>query len=386
MVFLILIIYNSCIAFNDCQKGDKMDKFELYPMLDGLFLEAKRSVLIDSFFLEEVFFHPMFDADEKGWPQQLHDLIEAKRVEPQPNWLEKNPKVKKIRDAEGGKELLVKHHFGQQVHSVFTAARCEINNHLNKYYIAPEDLKSGESPAALLEAIRNVHRHEVALAKAADFIVNKTGRLNRKSKKDSTPVIEWDPDTERKNKVAELLKNTEERFFPPHWLSFCVLSLPAAKRCLQVFQTQKSVVMQSDFIPVSEESRKSMSRQERRLHDRTAATDRVRNTARGPSPTVSDGGSGNRGSDCTNVVHTVDIQPELPCPLKRARDEEDLKLSKVRHMESLFNSTNTLLSFYEKEGDEAMVEICRKKLRSVAAKMLAMEADGEDDFLTPPVR
>ena len=78
MVFLILIIYNSCIAFNDCQKGDKMDKFELYPMLDGLFLQAKRSVLIDSFFLEEVFFHPMFGADEKGWPQQLHDLIEAK--------------------------------------------------------------------------------------------------------------------------------------------------------------------------------------------------------------------------------------------------------------------------------------------------------------------
>lgn len=146
--------------------------------------------------------------------------------------------------------------------------------------------------------------------------------------------------------MAELLKNTEERFFPPHWLSVCVLSLPAGKRCMQVFQTQKSLAMQSDFIPVSKESRRSMSRQERRRHDRAAATDRVRNTARGPSPTLSDGGSGNRGSDCRNVIHTVNIQAEQPCPLKRARDEEDLILSKVRHMESLLYSTNTLLSFY----------------------------------------
>ena len=41
MVFLILNILNSCIAFNNCQKGDKMDKmdkFELHPILDGLFL------------------------------------------------------------------------------------------------------------------------------------------------------------------------------------------------------------------------------------------------------------------------------------------------------------------------------------------------------------
>lgn len=265
------------------------------------------------------------------------------------------------------------HYFGYQVWSTFSAARTMINNHLNSKYIPAEELRSGEIPAALIDAIRNYTRHVEADAKADTFLLNKKSRLTRQS---ASPQL--DEVAVKQAKFNEIIVATADNWFPPYWLAFTTLSLPAGRRCLRVFDTMATRrVIEEVYVPVTESARQPMSRLERRRHDRIALTERVRATARGVSPNFSDD-STVRTATPGSFRHAVTITTAGSgddSQTKRAREEECLKSSRVQTLDQQFQATNRLLEFYVAQESEAMISVCRRKLDSIATRLLEVDSE-----------
>ena len=130
-------------------------------------------------------------------------------------------------------------------------------------------------------------------------------------------------------------------------------------------------VIEEVNVPVTESARQPMSRLERRRHDRIALTERVRATARGVSPNFSDD-STVRTATPGSFRHAVTITTAgsgEDSQTKRAREEECLKASQQ------FQATNRLLEFYVAQESEAMISVCRRKLDSIATRLLEVDSE-----------
>ena len=179
------------------------------------------------------------------------------------------------------------HYFGSDIYRTANEVKLKVTNVINPLYIPPEDLKSGETPTAMLLALRKAIYSPEALAKAKRSVQAKHSRMNAAN----TVPPDWNEEEEVKKKFLEYLEGYErEEWFPSYWLSFVLLSLPAGDRCLGSFQTGSASKVQSDYISAQQAERQrtrvGQGRSERRLADKIAAGASLEKGIRAASPST----------------------------------------------------------------------------------------------------
>ena len=130
-----------------------------HPQIVTLFDEAMKSTLLDSFFIEKMLYYPIFgNGDTNEWPTELGKFVlERRKRTPKKRFLEKN----QLTDLTRLEQQI--HFFGAVVFANGAEAKEGTTNFLYPHFIREEKLKSGETPTALLQAIRKSQHDNEAL-------------------------------------------------------------------------------------------------------------------------------------------------------------------------------------------------------------------------------
>lgn len=243
------------------------------------------------------------------------------------------------------------HFFGADVYNTAYDVKQRVTNTMNPLYVAPEDLRSGETPSAMLQAIRKAVYTPDALSRAKRSVSAKVVRLKKAGKLPSDFI----EDIEIKKRFDEIIATFDpDEWFPNYWLSFVLLSLPAGDRCIDSFQTVNAARIQQEFISTAaaerERTRPSMGRSERRLGDRLAVAARYENQLRAESPANTAG----RGTPDSAISHNHTIRFEGG---KRSRNSEctdEENNIKVKH--ARFKYLMDQYTFFSSIGKQDLAE------------------------------
>lgn len=110
------------------------------------------------------------------WPAEFLNFVLNKRSrEPTKNFLDKNVGVRNLEDDDRKKVMF----FGAHILKTANEVKAKVTGLLNPLYIPTEDLKSGETPTAMLAAIRKAAYSPEALHKAKEAVPAKLKRLQK---------------------------------------------------------------------------------------------------------------------------------------------------------------------------------------------------------------
>jgi hypothetical protein len=142
-------------------------------------MESLGSVFLDQFYNDAIFNDPIFeDGDRKSWPACFTEYVQerktAGKVLKTATFKKNNPGLDRL-----PVDMQPLYLWGKSIKAVADTAKTTINNRLNKIFVPPTKLKSGETPSAVMDAIRkSMHRGE-ALHKANTYW---NGLFQRKKK------------------------------------------------------------------------------------------------------------------------------------------------------------------------------------------------------------
>jgi hypothetical protein len=103
---------------------------------------------------------------------------------------------------------------------------------MNPHFIPKHKLKSGETPTAMLAAIRRV-LWEPECEKSARANIN--AAIYRKAS--YTQNSRFNKEVAIASSTAKRVADMTDEWFPDYWLTFVLLSLPGEDHCLACFQT-----------------------------------------------------------------------------------------------------------------------------------------------------
>lgn len=250
-----LFAFLASIAMDNIKQSSTASFFELFPMIVDKFDESIITSKMDSFYVKQIFYSPIFGESKdvvRTWPAEFLSFINDKRIAmPSKNWLSKNVKVKNLPDT----ALQKKHYFGYQLWTIADKVKREITNKLNKLFIPKSKLKSGETPSALMDAIRFMMRNVFAIETARTRVKSKLTKLKFIARSNSglteeekqievdKVVTEFNMEDEIKQKTEIIYQGLTHNWFPDCWISYFALSVPAYERCIPSFQTNAKEVL-----------------------------------------------------------------------------------------------------------------------------------------------
>lgn len=249
-----LFSYICCLVCDEA-KVDSMSLFELYPILAAKFSDCMKTLLESSYFYDNflsqsnVVFGP---AEQKTWPQSFRDMVEQKLLKvPGSDWLKKNRKASSLNET-----MRKNYFFGSQILSKYRLIKAEITNRLNPHFIPTNKLKSGETPTAMLRAVRRMLWEPACLKTAT---ANVQAAIYRKSV--STLKEGFNKRTAVDEMARSKMKEMTGEWFPDCWLAFILLSLPS-EHPLAAFDTNSGCMSRPLKIagaPSSSSKRRSLS-------------------------------------------------------------------------------------------------------------------------------
>ena len=109
---------------------------------------------------------------------------------------------------------------GSALWSKFKTLKNIINNKLNKRYVAPEELKSGQNTSAMFDAAREAHWTE-------DILDEKLKQSDRNKKRYQSVLVDNDEqDTKKRRYRKESEATYDDNWFPQYWLAWAMFGLP----------------------------------------------------------------------------------------------------------------------------------------------------------------
>ena len=134
--------------------------------------------------------------------------------------------------------IIQRHYCGSQILDTARAAKREITNRLNPKWISPADLKSGETPTAVMSALRRSLWEPECYMKAK---LNVKSAIYRKAEYTVAPDFVEAVHVERITNEKVLAMTFD--WYPDYWLSFVLLSVPAGNMCLYMWDNKYDICL-----------------------------------------------------------------------------------------------------------------------------------------------
>ena len=329
---------------------------------------------MDQFYDEAIFSDPIFDdGDRKSWPPCFAEYVKERKTSGKvlqtATFKKDNPGLDRL-----PADMQPLYLWGKSIKAVADTAKTTINNRLNKVFVPPAKLKSGETPSAVMDAIRKSMHQGEALQKATVYW---NGFFQRKKKVGAH--LELNKQEFVVAKQQEILASLNSNWFPDFWLSFAVQSLPSGDKCLPCFKTADAASLTQGYVSLVDVNRGILARGTRRRIENGAIAD-VENVARASTP--------NPGSGSSAEKKTFVLQVQMPAAKKaRIVSNEDKITEWSAKLEQL---SKTIDCLEKRVGNEATISKLESQMQELAVlisnatdKMISEASQIGNAFETP---
>ena len=330
------------------------------------------TALVNFLWAEDLFPDEIFQnksTSKKEWPSFFLDYIKQKRERAiSATFIKRNPKISSFSLHEQQKC-----YFGSHIMDTALVVKEIICNQLNPLWIPTEELRSGETPGAVLDAIRNVIKEPSAYERAKAASRAKLARERNKGiPVDKSIVDAW---VETKHRLFfEQMKNND-LWFPHYWICFAALSLPAGQKALSIFQNTNGVVADGEAAGKVKKEKKVVTNAARKAAARSGKA-----TVSAFSP---DGSSSSIGqiSMGTSSEQVSDIKPRARKRLQEGGESTPQKRKKglKAQLEALQAALKAVMSEEMGSGNDEIIAELRDKIRVVVKNIIAKSNFSDDE-------
>jgi hypothetical protein len=334
------------------------------------------TALVDSIWADELFSDEIFHNKvtlKKEWPSFFYDFIKQKRDRAiSVTFMKRNPKVSLLSLLEQRKC-----YFGSHIMDTALAVKGVICDQLNPLWIPPEQLRAGETPGAVLDAIRNAIKEPSAYERAKAASRAKLARERNKGiPVDKTVVDAW---VALKHRLFfEQMKN-DDLWFPHYWICFTALSLPAGQRALPIFLKTEVIALDGETGAFEniKKAKKVGARAARKASARSVEGDVVAISSYGSSNIID-----------ASIIDVSSGQASEAKPRGRKRRQEagvgnSAAQKRRRGLKAQLEALQAALKAVTSEemgvGNEEIVAELRNQIRAVVKNIIAKSQAPEDE-------